>query len=69
MSKWKSQLALTKEELGVLLLAMNSIDPDDEKEYMKKGVCICKLYHKIYEHWDELDEEYYDQNSQARLTR
>ncbi len=69
MSKWKVQMGLTKEELGVLLLALNSIDPDDERDYMKKGVCICKLYHKIYEAWEELDEEYYDKNSQPGLTQ
>ena len=43
MSKWKVQLALTKEELGVLLLALNSIDTCDEEDFMKQGISDSKL--------------------------
>ena len=68
MSKWKVQLALTKEELGVLLLALNSIDTCDEEDFMKQGISASNLYRKLYEAWEELDEEYLDKNSQSGLT-
>ena len=68
MSKWKVQLALTKEELGVLLLALNSIDLRDEEDFMKQGISASKLYRKLYECWEELDEEYLNKNSQPGLT-
>jgi len=68
MSKWKVQLALTKEELGVLLLALNSLDLRDEEDFMKQGISASKLYRKLYECWDELDEEYLNKNSQPGLT-
>ena len=68
MSKWKVQLALTKEELGVLLLALNSIDTRDEEDFMKQGISASKLYRKLYECWEELDEEYLNKNSQPGLT-
>ena len=68
MSKWKVQLALTKEELGVLLLSLNSLDIRDEEDFMKQGISASKLYRKLYEAWEELDEEYLDKNSQSGLT-
>ena len=68
MSKWKVQMSMTKEELGVLLLALNSIDLRDEEDFMKQGISACKLYRKIYEAWEALDEEYLDKNSQPGLT-
>ena len=68
MSKWKVQLALTKEELGVLLLSLNSLDIRDEEDFMKQGISASKLYRKLYEAWDELDEEYLNKNSQPGLT-
>ena len=68
MSKWKVQMGLTKEELGVLLLALNSIDLRDEEDFMKQGISASKLYRKLYEAWDELDEEYLNKNSQPGLT-
>ena len=64
MSKWKVQMGLTKEELGVLLLALNSIDLRDEEDFMKQGISASKLY----ECWEELDEEYLNKNSQPGLT-
>ena len=68
MSKWKVQLALTKEELGVLLLSLNSLDIRDEEDFMKQGISASKLYRKLYECWEELDEEYLNKNSQPGLT-
>ena len=68
MSKWKVQMGLTKEELGVLLLSLNSLDIRDEEDFMKQGISASKLYRKLYEAWDELDEEYLDKNSQSGLT-
>ena len=68
MSKWKVQLALTKEELGVLLLSLNSLDIRDEEDFMKQGISASKLYRKLYECWEELDEEYLNKNSQPLLT-
>ena len=68
MSKWKVQLALTKEELGVLLLSLNSLDIRDEEDFMKQGISASKLYRKLYEWWEELDEEYLNKNSQPGLT-
>ena len=68
MSKWKVQLALTKEELGVLLLSLNSLDIRDEEDFMKQGISASKLYRKLYEAWDELDEEYLTKHSQPGLT-
>ena len=68
MSKWKVQMGLTKEELGVLLLALNSIDTCDEEDFMKQGISASKLYRKLYECWEELDEEYLNKNSQPGLT-
>ena len=68
MSKWKVQMGLTKEELGVLLLALNSIDLRDEEDFMKQGISASKLYRKLYECWEELDEEYLNKNSQPGLT-
>ena len=67
MSKWKVQLALTKEELGVLLLSLNSLDIRDEEDFMKQGISASKLYRKLYECWEELDEEYLNKNSQPGL--
>ena len=49
MSKWKVQLALTKEELGVLLLSLNSLDIRDEEDFMKQGISASNLYRKLYE--------------------
>ena len=68
MSKWKVQLALTKEVLGVLLLSLNSLDIRDEEDFMKQGISASKLYRKLYEAWEELDEEYLNKNSQPGLT-
>ena len=68
MSKWKVQMSMTKEELGVLLLSLNSLDIRDEEDFMKQGISATKLYRKIYEAWEELDEEYLDKNSQSGLT-
>ena len=68
MSKWKVQLALTKEELGVLLLSLNSLDIRDEEDFMKQGISASNLYRKLYECWEELDEEYLNKNSQPGLT-
>ena len=68
MSKWKVQMSMTKEELGVLLLSLNSLDIRDEEDFMKQGISASKLYRKLYEAWEELDEEYLDKNSQSGLT-
>ena len=68
MSKWKVQMGLTKEELGVLLLSLNSLDIRDEEDFMKQGISASKLYRKLYECWEELDEEYLNKNSQPGLT-
>ena len=68
MSKWKVQMGLTKEELGVLLLSLNSLDIRDEEDFMKQGISATKLYRKLYECWEELDEEYLNKNSQPGLT-
>ena len=68
MSKWKVQMGLTKEELGVLLLSLNSLDIRDEEDFMKQGISGSKLYRKLYEAWEELDEEYLNKNSQPGLT-
>ena len=67
MSKWKVQMGLTKEELGVLLLSLNSLDIRDEEDFMKQGISASKLYRKLYECWEELDEEYLNKNSQPGL--
>ena len=61
-------MSMTKEELGVLLLALNSIDTRDEEDFMKQGISASKLYRKLYECWEELDEEYLNKNSQPGLT-
>ena len=62
-------MGFTKEELGVLLLAMNSIPSDVEERFVKQGTPPSKLYRKIYEHWEEMEsDEYYDKNSQPGLT-
>ena len=68
MSKWKVQMSMTKEELGVLLLSLNSLDIRDEEDFMKQGISASKLYRKLYECWEELDEEYLNKNSQPGLT-
>ena len=69
MSRWKVQMAFTREELGVLLLAINSIPSDVEERFVKQGTPPNKLYRKIYDHWEEMEsDEYYDKNSQPGLT-
>ena len=68
MSKWKVQMGLTKEELGVLLLSLNSLDIRDEEDFMKQCISASKLYRKLYEAGEELDEEYLNKNSQPGLT-
>ena len=35
---------------------------------MKQGISASNLYRKLYEAWEELDEEYLDKNSQSGLT-
>ena len=69
MSRWKVQMGFTREELGVLLLAINSIPSDVEERFVKQGTSPNKLYRKIYDHWEEMEsDEYYDKNSQPGLT-
>ena len=67
--KWKVQMGFTREELGVLLLAINSIPSDVEERFVKQGTPPNKLYQMIYRHWEEMEsDEYYDKNSQPGLT-
>ena len=69
MSRWKVQMGFTREELGVLLLAINSIPSDVEERFVKQGTSPSKLYQKIYQNWEEMEsDEYYDRNSQPGLT-
>ena len=69
MSRWKVQMGFTREELGVLLLAINSIPSDVEERFVKQGTPPNNLYRKIYDHWEEMEsDEYYDKNSQPGLT-
>ena len=49
-------------------LSLNSLDIRDEEDFMKQGISASKLYRKLYEAWDELDEEYLNKNSQPGLT-
>ena len=49
MSRWKVQMGFTREELGVLLLAINSIPSDVEERFVKQGTPPNNLYRKIYD--------------------
>jgi len=46
---------LTKDELNVLLFALNNMSLHDEEDYETKGVSISALYNKVYSAW-ELDK-------------
>ena len=46
------ELKFSKEELNVLLFAINSMSLHEEEDYEKQGVSISSLYNKIYSAWE-----------------
>jgi len=46
---------LTKDELNVLLFALNNMSHSDEAIYEREGLSMSALYNKVYSAW-ELDK-------------
>lgn len=42
----------TKEELNVLLFALNNMSHSDEAIYEQKGLSVSALYNKVYSAWE-----------------
>jgi len=47
-----TEVKLSKEELNVLLFAINSMSLSEEEDYEKQGVSMSALYNKIYSAWE-----------------
>jgi len=47
-----TEVHLSKEELNVLLFAINNMSLHDEEVYDKKGISVSALYNKIYSAWE-----------------
>lgn len=43
---------LNRDELNVLLFALNSISLRDEEKFNQNGVSVSSLYNKIYSSWE-----------------
>ena len=50
-------VALTREELNVLMFALNNMSLIDEDDFEKNGVSIGTLYNKICTAWESLNPD------------
>lgn len=49
-----NKLKLTRNELNVLIYALNSMNYQEEHNFKKQGVSVPEVYDKIYTLWEQL---------------
>jgi hypothetical protein len=49
-----NELKLTRNELNVLIYALNSMNYQEELNFKKHGVSVPEVYDKIYTLWEQL---------------
>jgi hypothetical protein len=49
-----NELKLNRNELNVLIYALNSMNLQEELQFEKQGVSVLTIYNKIYTLWESL---------------
>jgi hypothetical protein len=52
-----NELKLTRNELNVLIYALNSMNYQEEYNFKKQGVSVPEVYDKIYTLWEQTQKK------------